>query len=309
MNAVMDVVAPSSVLKKELREFVAAGSTEVTPHDEAKLAEFAREIPAGYRVYVAHTPKASLDDVVRVALKLKALGLAPSPHIVARRVPDLETLRRALDALVAHDVRQILLIAGDRPQADGPFSDTLQLLETRVTVDAGIARIGVAGHPEGHPAVADDVLWQALARKQAFGETTGTQMHVATQFGFDSRSLSAWEQGLAARGLSLPIHAGVAGPTPFHKLLKYALHCGVGASLKAVSGNPLSFNRLPHLVTKADEMVTGVLRAKQGNPVSRIFAPHFFAFGGVCETARWLRRVVEGSFELDAAERGFTINH
>jgi hypothetical protein len=56
-------------------------------------------------------------------------------------------------------------------------------------------------------------------------------------------------------------------------------------------------------------MVLGVLRAKQLNPVSRIFAPHFFAFGGVLETARWLRAVIDGLFELDSAGRGFSINN
>jgi hypothetical protein len=59
-------------------------------------------------------------------------------------------------------------------------------------------------------------------------------------------------------------------------------------------------------VTKADEMLIGVYRAKQGNVGSRIFAPHFFALGGVLATARWLKAVVEGSFELNAAESGFS---
>jgi hypothetical protein len=53
-------------------------------------------------------------------------------------------------------------------------------------------------------------------------------------------------------------------------------------------------------------MLIGVYSAKQANRDSRIFAPHFFAFGGVLETARWLRAVISGSFELDAAEKGFT---
>jgi methylenetetrahydrofolate reductase (NADPH) len=167
--------------------------------------------------------------------------------------------------------------------------------------------VGVAGHPEGHPVVPDEVLWQALERKQALARAQELSMHIATQFGFDSRALNAFEQGLAERGIALPIHAGVAGPTPFLKLLKYAAHCGVGASLKAVSGNASSLGRLPHLVSKADEMLVGVYRAKQADRDSRIFAPHFFAFGGVLETARWLRAVISGSFELDSAERGFTI--
>jgi methylenetetrahydrofolate reductase (NADPH) len=309
MNAVIESRRLASVSKETLREFVAAGSTEVTPHDEPKLAEYARVIPGGYRVYVAHTPKATLDDVVRVALTLRSLGLAPTPHIVARRVRSAEALRHALDRLVAHGIREILLIAGDRAAANGPYGDTLRILDTRMTVEAGITRIGVAGHPEGHPCVPEPELWAALAQKQAFGRATGTQMHIATQFGFDARALAFWEQELASRGIALPIHAGVAGPAPLVRLLEYAVRCGVGASLKAVRGNLMSFSRLPHLVTQADEMLIGVLLAKQRTPDSRIFAPHFFAFGGVLKTARWLRALVEGSFELDPARHGFSMNN
>lgn len=294
-------------LEQALRDFVAAGSTEVTPNDEKSLGELARILPAGFPVYVANTPKTSPDDVVRIALRLQELGLEASPHVIARRVVDAKRLRDRLRILAAAGVRQVLLVAGDVAIADPAFTSTIELLESGIVADAGIRRVGVAGHPEGHPVVADDVVWRALERKQAIARATGLTMHIATQFGFDTRSLELWEQGLAARGIDMPIHAGVAGPTPFTRLVRYAMHCGVGASLKAVSGNPLSFSRLPHLATKSDQMVLGVLRAKQQNPVSRIFAPHFFAFGGAVETARWLRAVIEGAFELDTAQRGFTI--
>jgi methylenetetrahydrofolate reductase (NADPH) len=306
VNAVIDVAGATS-LREQLGRFVAAGSTEVTTHDGKHLEELARILPAGFRVYVAHTPKATLDEVVQTALRLQSLGLEASPHVVARRVKSVDVLRGALRILAAAGVGQILLVAGDRPRADGPFSSTLEVLDTGVIQDSGIGRIGVAGHPEGHPVVPDETLWQALETKQAIARASGLSMHIATQFGFDSRTLGAFEQGLAMRGISLPLHAGVAGPTPFTRLLRYAAHCGVGASLRAVAANALSLGRLPHLVTKSDEMLMGVYRAKQARRDSRIFAPHFFAFGGVLETARWLRAVIEGSFELDAAERGFSI--
>lgn len=306
VNAVIDAVVPAS-LREQLSSFVAAGSTEVTVHDEKVLDEMARILPAGFPVYVANTPKTSPDDVVRVALRIQALGLTASPHVIARRVVDAGRLRERLRVLAAGGVQQLLLVAGDVAIPDGAFSSTLELLESGVVQDAGIRRVGVAGHPEGHPVVPDEVLWQALEHKQALARSAGLVMHIATQFGFDARSLGAFEQNLAARGITLPVHAGVAGPTPFTKLLKYAAHCGVGASLKAVAGNALSLGRLPHLVTKSDEMLIGVYRAKQAHSDSRIFAPHFFAFGGVLETARWLRAVIEGSFELDSAERGFSI--
>ena len=304
MNAVIDVPA---ALIEQLSRFVAAGSTEVTTHDEKYLDELAQILPAGFRVYVAHTPKATPDDIVRIALRIQALRLTASPHIIARRVVDARRLGERLRELAGGGVEQVLLVAGDLATPTGPFSSTLELLDSGVIQKSGIRLVGVAGHPEGHPVVADEVLWQALERKQAIARTDGLTMHIATQFGFDSRSLMAFEEGLSARGITLPVHAGVAGPTPFTKLLKYAAHCGVGASLRAVAGNALSLGRLPHLVTQSDEMLIGVYRAKQGRPDSRIFAPHFFAFGGVLETARWLRAVIEGSFELDPAERGFSI--
>lgn len=301
------ITAETRTRPQRLSEFVARGSTEVTTHDERSLEEFASLLPPDYTVYVAHTPKAELDDIVRIALRLKALGLRPSPHIVARRVTDLARLRAALSRLSGAGIDQALLIAGDRAAPDGAFSSTMELLESRVTLDAGIMRIGVAGHPEGHPSVSDAVLFDALVRKQDFAERNGIRMHIATQFGFDAGTLGRWERKLHSVEIRLPIHAGVAGPTPLTRLLKYAVHCGVGASLKAVVRNSLSASKLPHLVTKADEMLVGVYAAKHLNPDSRIFAPHFFAFGGVLETARWLRAVIEGSFELDAAGRGFSI--
>jgi methylenetetrahydrofolate reductase (NADPH) len=307
-NTVRNVTETRSRARR-LSEFVAAGSTEVTTHDEKLLEEYASLLPPEYTVYVAHTPKAEIEDVVRVALRLKALGLRPSPHIVARRVTAISRLRAALAALGEAGIDQVLLIAGDRAVPDGAFASTLELLESRATLDAGIMKIGVAGHPEGHPSVSEAVLFDALVRKQSFAERNGIRMHIATQFGFDTGTLGRWERELKAAGVRLPIHAGVAGPTPLTKLLKYALHCGVGASLKAVAGNSLSASRLPQLVTKADEMLIGVYAAKHLNPDSRIFAPHFFAFGGILETARWLRAVIEGSFELDAAGRGFSITN
>jgi hypothetical protein len=53
-----------------------------------------------------------------------------------------------------------------------------------------------------------------------------------------------------------------------------------------------------------NERLLGAYAAKQATHDSRIFAPHFFAFGGVLE-ARWLRAVTVGSFELNEARTGF----
>ena len=77
----------------------------------------------------------------------------------ASRIRD--TLRAALAELRAGGVEDILLIAGDAPRPVGEFSSTLGVLESRIIEESGITRMGIAGHPEGHNAVATPVLWEA----------------------------------------------------------------------------------------------------------------------------------------------------
>src|SRR5215472_4199668 len=100
-------------LKRRVIEFTRGASTEISTMDEELLTTLATKIPAGTSVFVAHTPKASLDDVVRVALKVQALGFRASPHIVARRMESENALRAGLRELVDGGVEQVLLVAGD----------------------------------------------------------------------------------------------------------------------------------------------------------------------------------------------------
>jgi hypothetical protein len=80
-------------------EFVRRASTEISTHDEDLLPDLTNRLPAGMTVYVAHTPKATLNDVVRVAVKAQSLGFRSSPHIVARRLSDEQALKAALSQL------------------------------------------------------------------------------------------------------------------------------------------------------------------------------------------------------------------
>src|SRR5581483_6579177 len=104
----------STDLKTRIVKFARDSSTEISPHDEAILPELAGTLPPHTTVYVAHTPKATLADVVRTAVKTAAVGLRPSPHIVARRIESEQSLRAALRELKAAGVEQVLLVAGDR---------------------------------------------------------------------------------------------------------------------------------------------------------------------------------------------------
>ena len=288
-----------AALKRAIVDFARNSSTEISTHDEAALPELAATLPAGTAVYVAHTPKATLAQVVGAAIKLQRLGFRASPHIVARRVESQQSLETGLQRLTAEGVEQALLVAGDLAKPAGPYTSTLDIIDSGLLQKSSLKRLGVAGHPEGHKQVADEVLLAALRHKQAFAGLTGLKLHIATQFTFDADAIIAWDERLTKEGVTLPAHIGIAGPTPLPKLIKYAVACGVGASLNSVMKNMTAMAKLARLATTPDEMLTGLVRGGAAQGSSRIVQPHFYAFGGVAATARWIRAVIEGRFEVN----------
>lgn len=309
-NAGATAAAPlaGADLKRRIVEFAHGTSTEISPHDEGLVPELASTLPAGTTVYVAHTPKASIDDVVRIASKVKAAGLNASPHIVARRIESEQVLRTALGRLREAGVEQVLLVAGDRNPPAGEFTSTLEILESGALADCGFGKFGVAGHPEGHPAVDAQTLWSALAKKQAYADHTGAAVHICTQFSFNPGAVSTWDRELTEHGVRLPVHIGIAGPTPLPKLIKFAIQCGIGNSLGALGKGMALMGRVAGLAMSPDEMLIGLVQGCASREGTHLAHPHFYAFGGVMATARWLRCVVDGSFELDRSNEKFTVN-
>lgn len=293
-------------LKSRIVRFARGASMEVTPMDEELLPALVNKLPAGMTLYVAHTPKASLDDVVRVALKVESLGFRASPHIVARRLESERALRDALRELHDGGVEQVLYVAGDR-EVPVKFTNTLEVLDTGASVDAGIMKIGVAGYPEGNRVIGPSALWDALRQKQVFAERTGTRMHIVTQFGFNPEAILAWDKLLAENGIKLPVYVGIAGPTPLPRLIKFAMQCGIGASLNSVVKNMSAMSNLARLATSPDQMLIGLIRGGVQES-ARIVAPHLFAFGGTMATARWLRAVMDGTFELQGGGDKFIVD-
>ena len=292
-------------LKGRIVSFMRGASTEITPSEENRLPELKSVLPAGTAVYVAHTPNASFSQVIHAALAVRRAGFLATPHIAVRRVPNSQTLRAALAELRAGGVEHILLIAGDAPRPIGEFSGTLDVLNSRILEESGIARIGIAGHPDGHNAVASALLWEALEAKQAFAARAGVSMHIVTQFGLNGGAFKIWERELVRRRIHLPVRVGIAGPAPIAKLVHFAIQCGIGASMRAVMRNLSGAARSSGLVTTPDQHLLGLL----ATPVSaQIVAPHFFAFGGALETARWMRKVAAGAFDVDTKAAQFRMH-
>ena len=209
----------------------------MTPSEQRHLPELRELLGEGSAVYISHVPSATLAQVVKTALAVQRAGFKATPHIVARRISYPETLRSALAELTAGGVGQMLLVAGDAAHAAGEFDSTLDVFASGILEKSAIKNIGVAGYPEGQRGIGPMLLWNALKAKQAFADRTGLALHIVTQFGFNGNALHDWEPELERHGVRLPILAGIAGPTPLSELIKYAMRCGIGASLRTVTRN------------------------------------------------------------------------
>jgi methylenetetrahydrofolate reductase (NADPH) len=291
-------------LKGRIVSFMGGASTEITPSEENRLPELRSVLPAGTAVFVAHTPTASFAQVIHAALAVRRAGFLATPHIAVRRVANSQMLRAGLAELRAGGVEDILLIAGDAPRPVGEFSGTLDVLESRILEESGITRIGVAGHPEGHSSVVSASLWEALEAKQAFAARAAMSMYIVTQFGLNGGAFRLWARELVRRRIHLPVRVGIAGPAPIAKLVHFAIQCGIGASMRALMRNLSAAAQSSDLATSPDQHLLALL----ASPLSaQIAAPHFFAFGGALETARWMRKVAGGAFDIDAAAAQFRI--
>jgi methylenetetrahydrofolate reductase (NADPH) len=104
----------------------------------------------------------------------------------------------------------------------------------------------------------------------------------------------------------LPIHVGMPGPAKLTQLAKFAMLCGVGASMRMLTTRTSAMANL--LSAQApDDMVTALAKYRGNNPQSRFQKIHFFAFGGVVKTARWANAVISGRFVLNSQATGFRV--
>ena len=293
-----------ATLRERIVCFMQGASIGITPADARYIPQLTELLPRRTEVYIAHTARTTLNQVLRTALAVQRAGLVACPHIVARRIDHSSTFRRAIDDLLAGGIEQILLVAGDSHQAAGPFHDTSDMLTNYPIANLSIKKIGVACHPEGHKSIGKATLWNALRAKQEFAKRSGLNMHLVSQFSLHANTLQEWETELARHGILLPLRAGIAGPIPLSKLVKFAMLCGVGASLR---GTTLSFNTggaVRPLATHPDQHV---MRIMQLPLATHIVAPHFFTLGATITTARWIKRVLTGEFDIDPGGSHFSV--
>ena len=295
-------------LAQQIADLVSGFTIETTPGTAAKVASYREHLVPGTTVAVTFLPGSDFADTVRTARRLKDEGFRPAPHLAARSIPGRwhleEWLKRLQDEA---GVDEVVALAGSVDTPLGEFDSSMQLLETGLLDKYGIARIGVAGHPEGSPDIPQRDVDAALAWKNAFAERTDAEVYIATQFVFEAQPVIDWDRRIRAAGNRLPIHIGVPGLATLKTLINHARACGVGPSMRFLTRQAKNVTKLMTLSTP-DRLIADLARYAAEDPRCGIARVHVYPLGGLRKSAAWANAVVDGDFTLKADGKGFTVN-
>ena len=261
-------------------------SIEISPRDEFAGDALRRLLQPGATVFVNHPSTVTHHDIVAACARLRRAGFDPVPHVAARRLASFTQASDFLQRAVGEAaVERILLIGGDDSPA-GPFRASLDLLATGVVERHGVGHVSFGGYPEGHPAIDDRALDAALQAKVTLARQAGLAVSVVTQFSFEAAPILRWIAAQRAQGIDCPVHVGIAGPASVATLAKFAIRCGIGASLRALARGHTSFARI--LVEAEPDALIDDLVASEP-PEDPIGGLHLFTFGGMRRSAEWIR--------------------
>jgi len=279
-----DEASSSHGINELLRDY----SIELNPGDSKTIEMAAERLDCGTEVSLAWIPGSNPSDMIAPAARLKRAGHFPMPHIGARHLESAAQLEQLAGRLHEAGVDRILIIGGDRDRPAGPYDSSLSVMQTGVFQKAGIFRIAIGGFPEGNPHIPHTVLNEALEAKVRFARQEGLLLSIITQFCFKSEPVIEWIQTVRGCGIDVPIRVGLAGPAGLLTLMRYAVRCGIGNSLRVLSENP-AFTKV--LVERGPEPIIAGLAASvvdgRGQSLG-IAGLHFYIFGGLRRTMDWI---------------------
>ena len=261
-------------------------SLEMTAKETEGLREAAPLILPRTQIAITFLPGEEMEQRVEAAVVVRELGFEPIAHLSARRLASEAELDKYLADLSAKaGLKRVFVIAGDPPEPEGPYSDSLQIIESGLLEKHGIEVVGVGGHPEGHPNNTKAELWDWMERKIAAVRAHGMTPLVVTQFAFDDDAIIEWLAEMRTRGIDVPVRLGVPGPAGIKRLLGFAKRCGVGASASVMKKYGVS---ITNLIGKAgpDKLVES-LRAGLNEKHGRVRL-HFYPFGALTASAEWI---------------------
>lgn len=241
-----------------------------------------RYLPAGATVTVTASPRRGLAPTVQLARRLADRGIHAVPHLAARYVTDTAELTGIVHDLEAAGVREVFVVGGDLRDPVGEFSSALQLLRAMERIGHEFT-VGIAGYPETHPLIGDDVLVRALGDKQHYAS------YIVSQMSFEARVVREWVDQLRHRGITLPVRVGIAGPVGTARLLRIGARVGVGDSLRVLRKHRGMVQHVSGSWTPGRLLAD--LAPAFADPSYNLIGLHIYTFNALAQTAEWWRDV------------------
>ena len=244
-------------------------------------------VPKDVPLTVTASPAKGQDATVDLAVKLAGHGYTVAPHLSAQQVRDRAHLADVVARCREAGITDVFVIGGDPTDTPTEFKHAHDLLVALHELPHGFTEIGIGGHPEGHPSVSEDVLFQALKEKADLAT------HIKTQIVFDPKVILNWAREVKRRGIDLPVHIGVPGAVHRQKLLRVSGGLGIGESAKFLKKQQSLLWRFFVPGGYSPDRIIKGLAPHIGAPDNRIEGFHIFTFNDLGPTEAWRRRTLE----------------
>ncbi|MCJ7590057.1 MAG: methylenetetrahydrofolate reductase [Woeseiaceae bacterium] len=239
--------------------------------------------PGSY-VAVTCSPSKGVDVTLAMSERLATRGFKVVPHIAAKMVKDATHLREIMARLDDMPIMSLFVPGGDAAKPAGRYTTALDLLRDIADFEHRFEDIGVAGHPEGHPSVSNEVLIEELRKKQEFSN------YLVTQMCFDAEIIGNWVRKIREEGISLPVWLGLPSVSNRSTLMTTSLRIGVGNSLRYLKNHGKIAARL--LKTKdyrPDDLLVDLAPYLADSDLN-IHGHHIYCFNEVEKAEQWRRQ-------------------
>ncbi|MBC9731131.1 methylenetetrahydrofolate reductase [Streptomyces sp. TRM68367] len=244
-------------------------------------------VPHDVVVTVTASPVKGLEPTLDLAARLAAHGYRVVPHVPARLLRDDGHLKEVVDRLREAGVDDVFVPAGDADPPAGVYDAALPVLRGLSELGRPFTHVGVTGYPESHPLLHDDITVQAMWDKREHAT------YVVSNLCFDPRVLGAWVARMRRRGVTLPVHVGVAGPVQRAKLLAMATKIGVGESTRFLTRHASWFVRFAAPGGYCPDRLLARTEGALTVPGAGVAGLHLFTFNQIAETERWRRGLLD----------------
>ena len=190
-------------------------------------------VPKDVAVTVTASASKGLEATLTLAESLAKAGYIAVPHLAARMIHDFAEVEEIRARLGEAGITSVFVPGGDADPV-GVYPDSFSLLEDLNRLEKPFSHVGIAGYPEPHPKIHDDLTVQAMWDKRRHAT------HIVSNLTFDAGAVKAWVERMRARGISQPVLLGMPGPIDRAKLLTMATKIGVGESTRFLSKNASS---------------------------------------------------------------------